>query len=109
MIGGPGSKRSKPAWKQVYRALEHGVAKDACKKEDDLRKFPKPIQDFANMFVQMQIKRHNADYDPDEKFFKSAVLTDIRAVEDAITRFEKAASKDKCAFSAFVLLRMRRP
>ena len=27
LVGGPGSGRSRPAWHQAYRALEHGRAK----------------------------------------------------------------------------------
>ena len=27
IVGGPGAKRSKPAWRQAYRALNHGSAK----------------------------------------------------------------------------------
>lgn len=96
---------SKPAWNQVYRALQHGFAKDACKHADILSKFPNEIQDFANMFVAMQDKRHKADYDPDEKVFKSAVEADIRAVESVMDGFEKAPIRDRRAFVALVLLK----
>ncbi len=105
VIGTSKQKRSKPAWNQVYRALQHGFAKDACKHANLLSKFPNTIQDFANMFVAMQDKRHKADYDPDEKVFKSAVEADIRAVESVIDGFEKAPQKDRRAFVALVLLK----
>jgi hypothetical protein len=78
-IGGTGSSRSKEAWQQVYRALDHG---------------------FAN-------KRHDADYNPDGTVFKSAVLTDISTVEAAIDGFSQAPLKDRRAFAAFVMLKQR--
>jgi len=108
LIGGPGSRRSEEAWIQVYRALDHSSVKDTCtKKKSVLSKFPKEIQDFANIFLQMQIKRHDADYNPDGTVFKSAVLTDIAIVEAAIEGFNKAPLKDRRAFAAFVMLKQR--
>jgi hypothetical protein len=107
LIGSAGSKRSKPAWNQVYRALEHGSAKQACQNKQVIAKFPKEIQDFANMFVMMQIERHDADYDPDKRFFKSAVLYNIVAADVAMTDFAAAPLKDRRAFAAWVLLKKR--
>lgn len=105
MIGGSGSVRSKPAWRQVYRALEHGFAKNACSNEKIIALFPQEIQDFANIFVTMQAKRHIADYDPEAKLYKSAVNFDIGAVDSAIAGFDKASIKNRRAFSAWVLFK----
>ena len=107
MVGGPGSERSKPAWNQVYRALEHGTARSACLNAALIRKFPREIQDFANVFVQMQKKRHMADYDPDHRPYKSEVLNDIATVESAIADFHRAPTKDRRAFVALVLFKSR--
>jgi hypothetical protein len=60
------------------------------------------------MFVQMQEKRHRADYDPAEKAYKSAVINDIAAVEAAIEDFQRAPIKDRRAFAALALLKERR-
>jgi hypothetical protein len=59
------------------------------------------------MFVQMQLKRHKADYDPSERIFKSAVLADISAVKAVIDDFGNASLKDRRAFAALVLLKQR--
>jgi predicted LPLAT superfamily acyltransferase len=107
LIGGPNSERSKPAWRQVYRSLDHGPSKTACM-HDKMSGFPTEIQDFANMFRSMQEKRHKADYDPQEKAFKSAVLFDLDQVKLAIARFENAPLKDRRAFAAFVLFKQPR-
>lgn len=63
-IGGSDADRSRNAWIQAYRALEHGNAAQRCQSQQVMRKFPKPIEDFANLFVQAQKKRNSADYDP---------------------------------------------
>lgn len=107
LIGGPGAARSKSAWHQVYRALEHGSCKNACKNGTKIGRFPQEIQDFANAFVSMQEKRHKADYDPHEKAFKSAVLVDIDIVEDVIANYDSAPLKDRRAFAAYVLFKSR--
>ncbi|MCW5697757.1 MAG: hypothetical protein KIS96_13620 [Bauldia sp.] len=107
LIGGPGAKRSRPAWNQVYRALEHGTAKNACLNGTVMPAFPRSIRNFADLFVQMQIKRHAADYDPDAKPYKSAVLGDIAAVETVLAGFRAAPVKHRQAFAALVLFKIR--
>lgn len=104
LVGGNGASRSKPAWVQVYRALNHGAASKACKPKT-LDKFPAEVQDFANMFVQMQKKRHAADYNPAARNNKSTVLLEIEGVEAAIKDFKKVPAKDRRAFAALVLFR----
>jgi uncharacterized protein (UPF0332 family) len=104
LIDGPGSKRSAQAWQQVYRALEHGPAKKACM-SGTISALPRQIQDFANLFVTMQEKRHKADYGPNAKAQKSQVSTDIDLVEAAIEDFESVSAKDRRAFAAFVMFK----
>ena len=74
------------AWTQVYRAVDHGTASKKCKKLEEMG-FPAEIVDFADLFVQMQEKRHRADYDPHERLYKSAVETDIKAATAIIAAF----------------------
>jgi hypothetical protein len=107
LVGSASAKRSDAAWAQVYRALAHGTAKDACLQQKTIVKFPKHIQDFADRFVTMQIKRHAADYDPQGRYFKSSVLNDIAAAEAAMRNFSKAPEKDRRAFATWVLFKTR--
>jgi hypothetical protein len=107
LVGGVGAERSKHAWKQVYRAIDHGTAKTACRDSAVVTQFPKPIEDFANTFVTMQTKRVSADYDPTSKFTKSEVVQDIATVKSAIDAFNAEPRKDRLAFCAFVLFRRR--
>ncbi|WP_139198846.1 hypothetical protein [Xaviernesmea oryzae] len=106
-------RNGKAAWRQSYRALQHSFAKKACDSLNDrkqrviLEKFPDEIQDFALQFYNMQLKRHEADYDPYSKFQKSQVLTDLRATEAVIRGFEACSSAHRQAFTALVLFQRR--
>lgn len=107
LIGGSGALRSQLAWQQTYRALEHGSCKKACRENRLLILFPQEIQDFANLFITMQEKRHNSDYDPLVKAYKSEVLLDIRQAEAVIIGFNSVPIKHRRAFAAFVLFKRR--
>ena len=87
LVGCPSAHRSQPAWRQAYRALQHGTARQRCERQGMIIKFPYEIQDFAERFVDMQQKRHEADYDPDATFSKSDVIQDITDAEDVIRCF----------------------
>jgi len=106
LVGGTNAIRSKHAWRQTYRALEHGFAKSACK-DGLISQFPKAIEDFANNFVAMQEKRHSADYDPSIRLTKSEVTADIATAREAIARFQAEPKKDRRAFAAHVLFKKR--
>lgn len=106
LVGGASATRSKHAWRQTYRALEHGFAKSACN-DGVVSKFPQAIEDFANIFVLMQEKRHAADYDPVIRLGKSEVAANIKAAHDAIVGFATTPAKDRRAFAAHVLFKKR--
>ena len=59
-------------WEQVYRALDHGPAKRRCNNNQEMGKFPPEVQRFAEMFVDLQQQRHEADYNP-----KDGIWADI--------------------------------
>ena len=105
LVGSRSADRSRPAWRQVYRALEHGFAKNSCRNQTIIKRFPKDIEDFANTFVSLQEKRHLADYDPFSQFTKLEVNSDIAATRDAIERFKSVPIKDRRAFAVFVLFK----
>ena len=107
LVGGPGSDRSRPAWRQTYRALRHGTARQRCQRREIISRFPAAIQDFAQFFSEMQAKRHAADYDPYAAFSKSDVLQDIGAAEAIIDHFNTTPARDRRAFAVYVLLDVR--
>lgn len=106
MVGGSNAERSRHAWRQTYRALEHGFAKSACK-DGLVSQFPKVIEDFASNFVALQEKRHLADYDPFIRLTKSEVTAAIATAKETIAAFQKEPAKDRRAFAAHVLFKKR--
>jgi uncharacterized protein (UPF0332 family) len=106
VIGTAKKGRTNRAWRQVYRSLDHGFAKSQCQ-HGKINSFPQGVQDFANAFTAMQIKRHSVDYDPFAKVYKSEVMIDYASAETAIASFSACAAKDKKAFVAWVLLKDR--
>ena len=107
LIGKTKGFRSNPAWRQVYRGLDHGPARKACEQKTTMEKFPQSIQNFGEMFVEMQKARSKADYDPDSKFSKFLVEDYIDRTREAMKGFGKADVKDQKAFCAHVLFKSR--
>lgn len=65
------------------------------------------VQDFANVFVNLQERRHSADYDPHFRLTKSEVLSDIELAADVIIRFGQVPIAEKRRFAAQVLFKKR--
>ncbi len=109
LAGSTRANRSQRAWRQTYRALEHGHAKNQCVNQSVMNRFPAEIQNFGESFVDMQARRHIADYDPDpdDQFARAEVLEYIEDSEETIRDFEDAPTSDRRAFAIYVLLRLR--
>ena len=111
LVGKTRTHRREPAWRQAYRALEHGRARAQCSRPA-IRGFPPGIERFAEVFVDMQGKRHRADYEPrplEGRWKKSDVADHIAAAAETIAGFEAAPLPDRRAFAVFVLLKSRSP
>ena len=108
MMGATASRRSNQAWRQVYRALEHGRTARQCSNSRIMRMFPTPIQDFGEHFIEMQRLRHFADYDPLTEFRRSQVKQLVEETTDRVRQFESVDTRDRLAFSAYVLFPLRR-
>lgn len=106
ILAGAGGGGSRTAWRQVYRALEHGQTKRRCR-HPAMREFPVAIRDFAETFVSLQDRRHLADYDPDTPFRKSEVQEDVQRARTALTRFAEASREHRRAFAIHVLMKVR--
>lgn len=107
-IGVPHADRCERAWRQTYRAINHGFAKSACQKcVSPTYSFPQEIQDFASMFSTMQELRHSADYDPSVRFTKAQAISSITSAKRAIADLTRAGSRHKSAFAAIMLFQQR--
>jgi uncharacterized protein (UPF0332 family) len=103
---GTGKSRSDGAWRQAFRALDHGFAKQACGRVEKLG-FPDNIVHFANIFVRLQEERHRADYDPSARYDRIEVMLMLWYAAEAIHALRKAKIRDRRAFAVLVLLRSR--
>ncbi len=112
LVGATRASRSQQAWRQTYRSLEHGYAKNQCANQGMMAQFPLAIRKFAELFIYMQRRRHIADYDPDPEqenvFVRENVVRLIYEISRTISDFQDADAGDRRAFSVFVLLRFRR-
>ena len=109
MVGGPGAKRSRESWRQVYRALDHGPAKRRCGDRNAVLGFAVEIRHFAQLFIQMQDLRHSADYDPDTEVpSREEVIQHVNNAENAIRQYPNAPIVERRAFAVHVLMGSRR-
>ena len=109
VVGGSGAARDRDAWRQVYRSLQHGTARNRCREREAMAKFPPEILDFANQFVRFQGLRNSADYDPDaEVMRRSQVIEYLDDAERVILRFPYAPIQHRRAFAVHVLMAARR-
>lgn len=107
-VGTNEAKRSQRAWEQAYRALDHGDVKKRCNKQEFKENFPEGIQDFAKKFIELQGKRHEADYNPSNTQNWNDVRNDIDNAEIAIGKLEGATIKDKRAFAVWTAFEKRK-
>lgn len=108
LAGSSSTNRNQPAWRQAYRALEHGHARNQCLNRPAMNMFTAEIRNFGQLFVFLQSQRHSADYDPYARFSRANVMGLIEATGEAMTRFENAAAADRRSFAIHILLRLRR-
>ena len=99
--------RRQPEWRQIYRALEHGYARQQCNNHRALVQFPSEVQRFGRHFVYTQRLRHQADYDPDSSLTRREVLQLINETEEIIRAFDRAPADRRRAFAIHVLFRAR--
>lgn len=107
LVGTSHVARRQPEWRQIYRALEHGYARQQCSNHRALARFPPAIQRFGRHFTGSQQLRHLADYDPDSSFTRREVLQFINETEQIIQAFEHVPAGQRRAFAIHVLFRTR--
>lgn len=106
LLVGVGRDRPDKAWRQAYRALDHGFARNACRELRTLG-FPPTLQACGDAFVSLQQARHDADYDPTHRLSRSQALQAIALAERAIADLKASSRKDRKAFAVLLLLKRR--
>ena len=96
------------ARQQVYRSIDHGLAKASCiEAKAPGKSFPVSIQRYAETFLVLQQKRHDADYDPVVAFEFNAVHDLIAECEAAMQGFDAEDERHRLAFVLLVALKRR--
>lgn len=95
------SLRNERRYALVYRSIDHGTVRRVCEEAARPQPTPKylkylpssgfeqPIRKFANIVLNLQSKRHDADYDPSHQLTSVDALF---AVHLASTAFEELSS-----------------
>ncbi len=107
LVGDDPQDRDQLAWRQAYRALEHGYAKQRCERARREARFAVEIQILADYFPAIQHLRHQADYDPDKIFVQQEILSTISESTARINIFRSGSSRERRAFGVYVLMRDR--
>lgn len=106
MVGTSRAHRPNRAWTQIYRALEHGAARNACSAVRNLG-FPPGITECADAFAELQEARHSADYDPEYRPTRAEALEAVAKAREAVVKLRRTAIKDRRAFAVQVLMKKR--
>ena len=107
LLVGRGAVRRTEAWRRTCRALSHRQAREACGRKNGAAAPGSPLQDFARLFVELQVERHRADYDPAWIGLKRDVTNRIADARAVIERFESAPASERKLFAALILFRER--
>ena len=81
------------AWSRVYRGLNHNAARRNLMQDWNL--FSRQLQQFADVFAQLQDVRHSADYDPNRTFTLPETLDWIDRAEASIEGFMQAGADER--------------
>lgn len=106
LLVGVGRAAPDEAWTRIYRALDHTVARNACR---DARSQSAliGIATIADTFLSLQIQRQNADYDPMTSFSRAEALDAITQATIAIRSLAAADKTTRKAFAVHLLHRRR--
>ena len=113
------TKRNTPEYGLAYRSLNHGRLRELC---NDLKKptlpakiapyapptgFGPGIEAVARAVIELQERRHTADYDPMQKFKTADALLAIRTARSAVERMGRAGETERRRFLVLLAFQPR--
>ena len=93
------------AWIRIYRRLDHGHAREQLRQ--NRHNFSAQARTFADLFVDLQNERHNADYNPMAIFTPQTATTWLNNTEAAIIDFFQTTTQERSAIAVLTLVRTR--
>ena len=109
-MAGPyiGSQMGQELWNMAYRTLDHGPARNKCNDSGSMSRFNPDLRRLAITLVNLQQRRHEADYDPAATFDQTQVNQIIDNAADALAGFDNAPPDEVRLFIAYLTSRARR-
>jgi len=113
------SMRADRRYGLVYRSVDHRAFADLCTEASRQRPSPKfaryapelgfgeDVQAFAATALELQERRHAADYDPTIRVRTADAKLAIGAAHTALSRFQRASDERRKSFLALLLFRPR--
>lgn len=104
------TQRATSRYTLIYRSIDHRTLKDLCveaRKQTPPVKyvpyfpaggFSTHIQAFSTAAIELQEKRHRADYNPQPRFRTSDAKLAISTARSAVHRFQAASEEHRKAF-----------
>jgi uncharacterized protein (UPF0332 family) len=109
------TQRASPRYTLVYRSADYRALRDLCteaKKQQLSARYHRyapqngfgaNVQAFATAVVELQEKRHSADYDPSVRVRTSDARLAIATARSAVRRFENAPATQRKSFLTLLL------
>jgi hypothetical protein len=109
------TKRSTGQYSLVYRSIDHRRIRDLCSemqkhslpakyvKHEPPSGFGSDIKAFAAAIVELQERRHAADYDPSVRVRSSDALLAVNTARGALQRFQEASPRRRKAFLSLLV------
>jgi hypothetical protein len=105
----PAGGRFERAHLQAYRYVEHGQALNGCHAaRGKAQNFAPGAVAFADAFIDLQQRRHDADYNPAQGFNVPTALNLIVGAEAAIAAFDAELAEARLAFAIFLALKPKK-
>jgi uncharacterized protein (UPF0332 family) len=113
------TRRNSSLYSLVYRSVDHRWFRELCAEAkkpqlpDKYQQYVPPsrfggnLQAFATAAIELQEKRHSADYDPSVRLKSSDALLAVSAARGALARLNTADADAREAFLGLLLFRPR--
>lgn len=114
------SQRNSNRYALVYRSVDHARLRQLCQdlararlpqKYDSYTPtggFGADVEAFAVTFIELQDKRHEADYDPSAHFRADDALLTVRIAREALRRLGRASAQQRKALLTLLAFPPRR-
>ena len=105
LIGSPSDQLTTEAWIRIYRRLDHSHTREQLRQ--NRHNFSSDTRTFADLFLDLQNERHNADYNPQATFTPQTATIWLSKTQAAITDFLRTSQRERTSIAILTLIRTR--